>query len=344
MTKLRAGIIGLGVGEKHVEAFNAHPKCEVAAICDFSEERLSISKRLCPCAKRTRRAQEILEDPAIDIASIASFDNYHFEHASEAIQNGKHVFVEKPLCLHLDEAVELRRLLNENPGIHLSSNLNLRTCPRFNYLKTLIQSGGMGQIIYLEADYLWGRIQKLTDGWRNNMEFYSIIHGAAVHMIDLIMWLIQMKPVEVQCYGNQIATANSGFGYNDFAVILMRFENGTIAKVTANGGCVHPHFHKLSAFGTERTFVHDDSGARLFESRDSGTKPARILEEYPGVEEKERIITSFVEAIIDSEKNAVVSCDDTFETMSVCLAAERAMTEGKPVRVEYYKRIRGQKV
>ena len=241
----------------------------------------------------------------------------------------------KPLCLHFHEAVQLRKLLNENPGIHLSSNLNLRTCPRFNFLKTLIQSGEMGQIVYVEADYLWGRIQKLTDGWRKNMEFYSIIHGAAVHMVDLIMWLTQMKPVEVQCYGNQIATANSGFGYNDFAVILMKFENGTIAKVTGNGGCVHPHFHKLSVFGTDRTFMHDDSGARLFESRDPGTKPVKVLEEYPGVEEKGRIITSLVEAILHPEEKAIVSRDDTFETMSVCFAAERAMTEGKPVRVEY---------
>ena len=335
MTKLRAGIIGLGVGEKHIEAFNAHPNCEVTAVCDFLEEKIPIAKRLCPNAKRTRKAQEVLEDPDINIISIASFDNYHFEQASTAIQNGKHVFVEKPLCLHFSEAVELRRLLIENPGIHLSSNLNLRTCPRFNSLKTLIQSGEMGQIVYVEADYLWGRIQKLTDGWRKNMEFYSIIHGAGVHMIDLIMWLIQMKPVEVQCYGNQIATANSGFGYNDFAVILMRFENGTIAKVTANGGCVHPHFHKLSVFGTERTFVNDDSGARLFESCDPESKPAKILEEYPGVKEKERTITSFVEAIMDPEKDAIVSCDDTFETISVCFAAEKAMTEGKPVPVEY---------
>jgi len=243
--------------------------------------------------------------------------------------------VEKPLCLHFHEAVALRKLLSENPGMHLSSNLNLRACPRFNYLKALIQSGEMGRSFYLEGDYLWGRIEKLTYGWRKNMEFYSIIHGAAVHMIDLIMWLTQMKPVEVQGYGNQIATANSGLRYNDFAVILMKFENGALAKVTANGGCVHPHFHKISVFGSNRTFVHDDSGARLFETSDPKINPADILEEYPGIGEKGRLITSFVEGILDPEKKAIVSRDDTFDTMSVCFAAERAMTEGKPIPVEY---------
>ena len=335
MKNLNVGIIGLGVGKNHIQAFENHPKCQVVAICDFSMEKLSASAKLCPGARMSRDADKIIKDPSIDIVSIASFDNYHFGQASKAIQSGKHVFVEKPFCLYFNEAVELRKLLSEHPEIHLSSNLNLRTCPRFNYFKTLIKSGEMGQIVYVEADYLWGRIQKLTNGWRKNMEFYSIIHGAAVHIIDLVMWITQMKPVEVQSYGNQIATENSGFRYNDFAVILMRFENGTVAKVTANGGCVHPHFHKLSVFGTDKTFVHDDSGARLFESRDPKAKPTEILEEYPGIEEKRNIIISFVEAIMNPKKKAIVSSNDSFETMSVCFAAERAMTERTPIRIEY---------
>ena len=108
MKKLNVGIIGLGVGEKHVMAFKAHRNCEVTAICDFSSDKLAKSKRVYPYAEHTTKANELLENPAIDIISIASFDNYHFEQAMKAIQNGKHVFVEKPLCLHFDEAVELR--------------------------------------------------------------------------------------------------------------------------------------------------------------------------------------------------------------------------------------------
>ncbi len=335
MRKLKVGIIGLGIGEKHIAAFNAHTSCQVTAICDLSEEKLCMSKGLRPDANHTQEARDILDYPAVDVVSIASFDNHHFDHASRAILNGKHVFVEKPLCLHFLEAVKLRGLLNENSGVHISSNLNLRTCPRFISLKDRIQSGRMGQVVYVEADYLWGRVQKLTHGWRKDMTFYSIIHGAAVHMIDLVMWQTQMRPVEVQCYGSQIATQGSGFQHNDFAAILLRFENGAIAKVTANGGCVHPHFHKLTVFGTDSTFVHEYGGASLFTDRDPQVEPTEVLEEYPGIEEKRKVITSFVNAVLDPEQSAIVSCDDTFSTMSVCFAAERAMTEGQPVQVEY---------
>ncbi|MCF8131452.1 MAG: Gfo/Idh/MocA family oxidoreductase, partial [Deltaproteobacteria bacterium] len=226
MQKFKVGIIGLGVGEKQIPAFEGHPSCEVRAICDFSDKRLSAAAAYCPDAKLTNSAAHILDDPGIDIVSIASFDNYHFEQISTAIRNGKHVFVEKPMCLYFQEALMIQRLLGENPGIQLSSNLNLRTCPRFIRLKHLIKCGEMGQIPYLEGDYLWGRVHKLTKGWRKDMEFYSIIHGAAVHMVDLIMWITEKKPAEVHAYGNQMATANSGLRYNDFAVILMKFENG----------------------------------------------------------------------------------------------------------------------
>jgi len=333
--KLKIGIIGLGVGRNHLSVFNSHPQCKVIVACDFSENRLSAIRKFHPDIKVTKKAAVVLQDPLVDMVSIASYDEFHFDQVMQAIQHGKDVFVEKPLCLHRNEAISIKQILEENPDIQLSSNFNLRSCPLFIWVKEAINSGEMGDIFYLEGDYLWGRIQKLVNGWRKEMEFYSIIHGAAVHMIDLIMWLTEMKPVEVQCYGNQIPTADSGLKYNDFAAILLKFENAVIAKVTANGGCVHPHFHKLSVFGTGKTFVNDYKGAKLFKNRDPEAEPDEIKEEYPAVEERARVITSFVEAVLDPKVKAMVSCDDTFKTMSVCFSAEKAMREGRPIRVEY---------
>ena len=66
----------------------------------------------------------------------------------------------------------------------------LRSCPLFIKIRQKIEEKTMGEIYYLEADYLWGRKQKLISGWRAEADFYSIIHGAAVHMIDLAVWLI----------------------------------------------------------------------------------------------------------------------------------------------------------
>jgi len=334
MEKLKAGIIGLGVGEKHIQAYESHPGCEVVALCDFAEEKFSKASQKYPGLVVTQNADEILDDPGINVVSIASFDNYHFEHVMRAIRNEKHIFVEKPLCLYPSEAIQIRRLLREKAHIKISSNLNLRTCPMFKWLKNAIHAGQMGQIYYMETDYLWGRLQKLTNGWRKDMDFYSIVDGAAVHMIDLIIWLTSMTPVEVQGYGSNISTQGSDFKYNDFAAILIKFNNGMIAKVIADGGCVHPHFHKLALYGTQKTFMHDIGGAKLLNSRDRQSEIKEINEEYPG-QEKGDIIHSFIQSILHSNTEAIVTSDDVFTTMSVCFAAEKAIKDGRPTTIQY---------
>jgi predicted dehydrogenase len=335
MGKLRVGIIGLGIGEKQIPAFNGHPACQVTALCDFSNKKLSASKKHCPHAKQTQNADDILEDPGIDVVSIASYDNYHFEQVITALQNKKHVFVEKPLCLHYREALEIRKTSEQYPGLRISSNLNLRTCPRFKRLRDAVRLGELGKIFYLEGDYLWGRIHKLKEGWRKDITDYSIILGAAVHMIDLIMWIIGDKPIEVQGCGNQIATEGTDLRYNDFGVVLLRFEDGTLAKITANGGCVHPHFHRVALYGTEKTFLHEVSGGIWLDSRDPKAIPTDIVEEYPGVTEKGKVIASFIDSIVDETIEPIVPIDDVFDTMSVCFAAERSIEEGKPIEIEY---------
>jgi predicted dehydrogenase len=335
MARIRVGVIGLGIGRKHVEAYLQHPECEVFALCDLDERKLALTRERCPAAQVTTDANEVLTNPEIHVVSIASFDNFHCEHVLKGIRNGKHIFVEKPLCLHRHEALEIRGALRGRPDLRLSSNLNLRTCPRFIRVREAILSGEMGRIFYLEGDYLWGRAHKLLSGWRGKMPFYSIIHGAAVHMIDLILWMSGMKPVEVQAVGNRIAVEESDFAFNDFAVMILRFENGMAAKISASGGCVHPHFHRVAVFGTRKTFFNDLQGGRLLDSAAGSTTGELMTEAYPGVEEKGEVIRSFVDSILDPAKEAIVSQEAVMATMSVCLAAEESALHGRPLRVEY---------
>jgi len=332
---LNVGIIGLGVGEKHIPNFNAHPRARVTALCDVSEEKQALARERYPGVRVTGEADELLLAPDIDVVSIASYDDDHFSQAQAAMLQGKHVFVEKPLCLYRDEAVRLRDLLRKNPALRLSSNLNLRTCPRFLRMKYAIDSGETGRLFALEGDYLWGRVEKLTQGWRGRMPFYSIVYGAAVHMIDLLMWLKGERPVEVQGYGNGIATAGSGFRFHDAASLLLRFEDNLLARVAAYSGCVHPHFHRVAVFGTRKTFLHEMGGGKALTSSDPEAPIETLTEAYPGIEEKGKVITSFLDSILDSQAAPVVSADDVLDTMSVCFAAERAVQTGQPVRIEY---------
>jgi len=283
----------------------------------------------------TEDAARVLTDPDIDIVSVASYDNFHAEHVVAALENGKHVFVEKPLCMSRDEATRIRAVLSSHPNLKLSSNLSLRTCPRFCEAKRKIDEGDMGTVFLCQADYLWGRSQKLTEGWRNEMPFYSIIYGAAVHMVDLILWITGKRPIEVQAYGGRLASEGTTLRFNDLAVILLRFEDGMIGSVTASGMCVHPHFHNLSLYGTKATFDHGFNGAQLFTTSDPAVAPEPVAEVYPAREERSYVIETFVDSILDPDATLLVPTEDVFATMSVCLAAEEAVQTGRPVTVQY---------
>ena len=329
---MRVGIIGLGVGEAHIQGYQQHPRCEVVALCDLLPEKLTVAREKYAGVRTTENADEVLEDSDIDVISIASYDNYHFDQIEKAIQNGKHIFVEKPVCLYEEEALKIRSLLSERPHLKLSSNFILRMSPRFRLLKQMVRKGIFGDFFYAEGDYNYGRVHKITEGWRGQIDFYSVVYGGAVHLIDLILWLTGDRVVEVVAYGNQIATKGSGFRYNDLVVSLLKFQSGMVAKIAANFGCVFPHFHGLSLYGTKATFVNGPDAGMLYDSSDPEKKPRKIEAPYPGIP-KGALLYNFVDSILNGS-TAEVSTQEVFETMSVCFAIEKAARTQGPVKVE----------
>jgi len=331
--KLKAGIIGLGVGEAHIAGYQSHSNCEVKAVCDLSQARLREVQKKFSIPKVSTDANEILEDPEIDMVSVASYDNLHHDQVIKALEHDKHVFVEKPLCLYEEEASRIRTLLKSKPSLKLSSNLILRQSPRFRRLKKMVEAGEFGTLFYLEGDYHYGRLHKLTDGWRGKLDFYSVVYGGSVHLVDLLLWLSSDAVEEVFAYGNQIASKGSEFRHHDCVAALLKFRSGLIGKVTADFGGVRPHFHGLSLYGTKASFENSLPHGRLFRSREPNQAPEPVLEAYPGVE-KGDLIHQFVDSVLNG-KTGEVSVEDVFKTMSVCFAIEKSAKEGRPVPVRY---------
>jgi predicted dehydrogenase len=322
---LRAGVIGLGVGEQHVRGYDAHPDCEVVAVCDIDAARLEPYAHL----RTTTDPAELLADPDVDVVSVASYDDAHFEQIRLALEHGKHVFAEKPLVLYEAEAVEVARLLAERPELVLSTNVPLRRSPRFVALRERIRAGELGTVFLMEGDYDYGRRHKLTDGWRGRIPYYSVFLGGGIHMVDLLLWLTGDRVTEVvSAQGNRIATAQSAFSHYDCVMATMRTESGALMKVNANLGSISPHFHAVRVFGTDGTFVNGLPDGVLH--RPGGVSEP-VTEDYPGVG-KDVLIGSFLDAILTGAP-AEVTAADVFSTLSVCMAVERALETGETVGV-----------
>jgi len=329
---LKVGVIGLGVGEQHIQGYRRHPRCEVVALCDLSQGKLSDVGDRYPEIYRTTKASEILDDPSIDVVSIASYDNDHGAQVCQALDHNKHVFVEKPLCLYEAEAIEIRDRLRQKPHLKLTSNLILRKSPRFQVLKKMIETGDMGDIYYVEGDYNYGRIEKITEGWRGNLDFYSIVYGGGVHLIDLMLWLTRDEVSEVSAYGNSICTKNTQFRHNDLVAAILKFKSGAVGKMTANFGCVFPHFHPLAVYGTKATFINGRKSGELYRSRDPKIEPKAMDAAYPGVHKGEFLL-SFIDAII-TDAQTEVTAQEIFAAMSVCFAIEKAVQSNELIKVK----------
>ncbi len=330
---LNIGVIGLGVGEAHARAGASHQKSVVTYLCDISKERLGQIAAQHPGAATTTDPGAVLCDPAIDVVVIASYDDNHYEQTMIALKNGKHVFVEKPVCIFAHEAKELRNEIERRPGQLFFSNLILRLSARFMRLKELIEQGQLGELYAMEGDYNYGRLSKIIDGWRGQQAFYSIVNGGGVHLIDQMLWLAGERINEVMAYGSNIVTRDTGFRYNDYVSSLLSFRSGLIGKMAANFGCVYPHFHPFRVYGDAGTFINNRGDAELYRSCEQEEKPDLISDSYPGVD-KGDLFLNFLDTITGDAK-PVVTRDEIFDSMAVCFAIDESVKKGGPVTVEY---------
>jgi predicted dehydrogenase len=330
MKQLGVGVVGLGVGEAHATAFAALPSCELRWVFDVNPARAQRVAGTIGQGRAARSFAEILHDERVDIVSIASYDDAHCEQTVAALDAGKHVFVEKPLGRTIGELRAVKDAW-KRADRRLASNLVLRAAPAYRWLKDAIAVGTFGEVYAFDGDYLYGRIEKITRGWRGRVDQYSVMTGGGIHLIDLMLWAAGQRPDRVSVAGNRISTAGTMFRYDDFQAATFQFASTLIGRVTANFGCVHRHQHVVRVFGTKGTFVCDDQGPRVFASRE---QPAASLDLAALPVSKGDLIPAFVDAVV-----AGAACDRDMQhecdVISVCVAADRAARTGEPVDVEY---------
>lgn len=320
---LNAAIIGLGVGERHIQAYKSESRCKLVKLCDIDKDKLKqVGKKHNDCML-TNDADNIFNDPSIDIVSIASYDNFHAEHVIKAIKSGKHVFVEKPICLSEDELISISKALNENPSLKLSSNFVLRKSPQFIDVKDSIIKNEFGQLYYLEGDYNYGRVNKVTEGWRGDISNYSVMHGGGIHLIDLVSWLINEPALEVNATGNKIVTAGTKFLNFDMITAFIRFKNDIVVKITSNFGSVTPHHHRLSVYGTKSTFFHNNNGGIYYYKREDENYKKEINKTFHN-SSKISVLKSFISHIFDGT-NPDVTSKEVLDAMAISIAIEKSL-------------------
>ncbi|MCD6503844.1 Gfo/Idh/MocA family oxidoreductase [Candidatus Bathyarchaeota archaeon] len=238
---LRLGVIGAGsIAEYvHFPSIKSMPDVELEVICDVNEERAR-NAALKWGAKRWYVNYEHMfrkEKGKLDAVIIASPNAYHRDQALAAADSGVHVIVEKPISCTNREAWEIVDACRRS-GIKLMVGCNYRFWIPNELAKELIDAEVIGKPVM-------GR-SALHEGWNlypesvafSRFRFDPTQAGAGAlfdlgsHKVDLLMWLLGSKPKRVVGKAERLATPESKSKLDDAVIILIEFENGSIAAIT----------------------------------------------------------------------------------------------------------------
>lgn len=328
-TPLRIGVIGLGVGERHIVGYQEIPGVEVTAVCDVDAAKMAAvaERREVPHLHKDYRT--LLADPTIDAVSICSHDDAHVAQAVAAFEAGKHVMVEKPIAL---DRAGLDRVIQawSDSGKRITSNLILRQSPRFQAIRDMVRDGVFGDLHYMEGDYIHQILWKITEGWRGRMPFYCVTYGGGIHLIDLMRWIAGEEIVEVSAMAAKKVTRGSPFPYPDTMTSLLRFESDLLAKSTTSFAPQRRQIHTLNVYGTKLSFENANGPARLYRGdQPEDEEPFDVP--YPAIE-KGDLLPDFIAAIRE-DREPIVGAKDVFQVMNICLAAWESVEQRRVASV-----------
>lgn len=189
---LRVAIAGLGFGEKvHLPALRACGHTDPVALWHPRQERLEAACRKADLPGH-RDYAALLDDPAIDAVVIATPPGPRFGLAKQALEAGKHVMLEKPIALCVEDAEELQRLALRN-NLTVAVDFEYRAVPLFQQLDALIKSGVLGELSLVKLDWLMGSRADTSRPWNwysQRSEGGGVLGALGTHAFDTLHWLV----------------------------------------------------------------------------------------------------------------------------------------------------------
>jgi predicted dehydrogenase len=217
---IRVGVIGYGYwGPNIVRNLHNLDSAQVVAICDRSPEAQKRARRAYPSVEVTSDPTEILRSPNIDAVAIITPVWTHFELAKTALENGKHVFVEKPFTGNSNQAEVLIELAQKKDLKIMVDHTFLFT-GAVKKIRQLIDQGELGDLYYY-------------DSMRVNLGLFQhdidVIWDLAPHDLSIMDYLIQNQPEAM------VATGQTHLNdHADVAFITVYFPHKTIAHINVN--------------------------------------------------------------------------------------------------------------
>jgi UDP-N-acetyl-2-amino-2-deoxyglucuronate dehydrogenase len=335
---IRYGIVGCGhIAKKHVAAIKAVEGAELVAVCDTNEERLS------EFAVDGVRGYTDLKDMLasdVDVVCICTPSGIHAPLTIQAAEAKKHVIVEKPMALTLEDADRMIDACEKN-GVKMAVVHPNRFRPAVVELKKQLEQGAFGKIGHANATVRWNRNQAYYDQapWRGTKAMDGgVLMNQAIHNMDLLLWMMG----DIEEISSYHATRIRKIEAEDTSVSVIRFKNGALGVLEA-AVTIYPKNleESLSIFGEKGTAVIGGPTANWIKEwkfeglpDEEAQNTIRRVEEDPfGIPGHQCIIQDMTEAVLNDRK-PVVSGEEGRKALSFVIGCQLAADQNRPVRMD----------
>ncbi len=338
MKKYNVGIIGYGwVAGAHIPAINATTLGQVTAVCS--------SRKLDPAELGAKHGGRIavyndldgmLANPDIHAVSICGFPSDHAGQAVRAAKAGKHLIIEKPLCLSLKELRMIQRAVKQ-ARVKACVCFECRFSSQFLATKALIDEGLLGKLHYGEVDYYHG-IGPWYGQYRWNTrkaEGGSSLLTAGCHALDALLLCMGSDVTEVTSYDTKSRSKIfAPYQFTTTSVTILKFKNGSIGKCAAVVDCLQPYYFHTHLVGSEGTLLDDKfNSARLKTDKHTWNKLAMKMLDSGDVSDHpfQTQFEAFFNALDQGKEMPLTSLDHAARSHEVIFAADKSSATGKPV-------------
>jgi predicted dehydrogenase len=217
---LKLGVIGYGYwGPNIVRNFSVHSDCRVVAVCDKNLKALAHVTSRHPSVRVVSDPEELMRSPEIDAVAIVTPVSTHYDLAKRALDNGKHVFVEKPMTATSAQGEALIELADRK-NLQIMVDHTFLFTGAVRKIKQLIDEGVLGPLYYY-------------DSTRVNLGLFqhdvNVIWDLAPHDLSIMDYLIGLEPDLV------VATGGAHLDdMEDMAYVTLYFPNNIIAHLNVN--------------------------------------------------------------------------------------------------------------
>ncbi|TAA72859.1 Gfo/Idh/MocA family protein [Planococcus salinarum] len=337
-------IIGCGfIAKKHALAIDKISNANLIAVCDRVPEMMGFYSETYG-AKAYVDSTEMLKDPLIDIVCICTPSGLHAPIAEEVARAKKHIVMEKPIAMTLEET---DRIINasELNGVKLTVVHPNRFRTVVQETKKILDQNLLGKISHANCLVNWNRGQEYYDQapWRGTKTHDGgVLMNQAIHNLDLLLWFIG-KPTEVF---SMEATRLRNIEAEDVSTGVVRFENGVLANIQASTTVYPKNYEEsITIFGEKGTLKIGGTNALHFEKLEvEDLEDAEIQEIINRVEQDpwgtpghQRIIEEMIFAIQNNKEPAVTG-EDGKRALKLVLAFYESAASKRLVNILLEKR------